>query len=437
MKFAVAFLLLSFTQFSQALEENKVFETVTNAFESETTCEGSDQKFWQLRMVEAPIGAVPASYPPFRSYHLRFSQYGCEIGDKGSIVLAPGRGESSIEYFETAIDFVNMGYSPVFVIDHRGQGFSPRLLPDQDKGHIGDFQDYVNDFAAATDAIESILEAEFSRYDEPLFYTSNSMGGAIGIGYFQMMGKRHPYQSAAILGPMIYVNYASFLDPKKEPLLRAALINAGNKMEFLTNMIARQRCNNGQCEEYSSKSFAAYDPDRLQFQPDTEKIMTHSEDRFNLKKYFWNTVDWSGLVESHYQQGEIAENWSSVVVGGATNQFARESSRQNEMMRTPTELAKMVTTPLLMITGTRDLRAYREYSKARQAWRKLRGLPPTDLSRHIQFCNDLNKESQEMLQKDSCTFVPLEGAFHEIYKESDVYRDVGMQLVDEFFMNSL
>ncbi|NQZ02155.1 MAG: hypothetical protein HRT45_15965 [Bdellovibrionales bacterium] len=97
----------------------------------------------------------------------------------------------------------------------------------------------------------------------------------------------------------------------------------------------------------------------------------------------------------------------------------------------------MVTTPLLMITGTRDLRAYREYSKARTAWRKLRGLPATDLSRSIKFCDDLNIEATAALGKPSCTFVPLEGSFHEIYKESDEYRDLGLRMVDEFFTQSL
>ena len=249
MKFFFSVLSVLLAMPAQALLEDVSLEVVVEAFESQQKCETNGENFWQLKKVETPLGVVPASYPPFRSYNLRFSQYGCELGEKGAIVIAPGRGESSIEYYETAIDYIAMGYSPVFVIDHRGQGFSPRLLPNQDMGHIGDFQDYVNDLAAATDMIEQILEADFGRYDEPLFYTSNSMGGAIGIGYFQMVGQNNPYHSAAILGSMIYVNYASFIDASKEPLLKSALINAGNQMEYLTHTIARRRCNKGLCEE--------------------------------------------------------------------------------------------------------------------------------------------------------------------------------------------
>ena len=32
------------------------------------------------------------------------------------------------------------------MVDHRGQGFSPRLLPDPDKAHVGSFSDYVSEY---------------------------------------------------------------------------------------------------------------------------------------------------------------------------------------------------------------------------------------------------------------------------------------------------
>jgi hypothetical protein len=68
--------LASYAGQAQALVESQ-------AFEQQAKCQNSGQNFWQLRKVEAPLGTVPASYPPSRSYHLKFSQFGCDLGEKG------------------------------------------------------------------------------------------------------------------------------------------------------------------------------------------------------------------------------------------------------------------------------------------------------------------------------------------------------------------
>ena len=59
-----------------------------------------------------------------------------ENGIKGSIVISVGRAESSISYYETAKSFLDIGYSPIYVIDHRGQGLSERILDNDQKSHV-------------------------------------------------------------------------------------------------------------------------------------------------------------------------------------------------------------------------------------------------------------------------------------------------------------
>ncbi len=104
-----------------------------------------------------------------------------------------------------------MEYGPIYVLDHRGQGFSPRLLDDPGKAHVGDFADYVADLQAVAEAVLEDTKALGAAADSPLWYMSNSMGGAIGLGYFQAMGADNPFTAAALVGPMIRVNYVSFV----------------------------------------------------------------------------------------------------------------------------------------------------------------------------------------------------------------------------------
>ena len=63
---------------------------------------------------------------------------------KASIVLVTGRTESYLKYQELAFDLHQQGYN-IFIIDHRGQGLSERLLKDNQKGYVKNFDDYAHD----------------------------------------------------------------------------------------------------------------------------------------------------------------------------------------------------------------------------------------------------------------------------------------------------
>ncbi|MCP5086270.1 MAG: hypothetical protein GY952_05650 [Rhodobacteraceae bacterium] len=201
---ALAAVLLGAAPGVWALEETAVFETIIARIEGDTPCEGGAEPFWQRLIAQNPQDG----------YRVRYSRFGCKLGRKGVIIVAPGRTEASVEYYETAIDFIAMGYGPIYVVDHRGQGMSPRLLPDLSKGHIERFDDYVADFRAVVEAVQSDLSEFGGTSSPPLFFVSNSMGGAIGLGYFQVVGERNPFTAAVLAGPMIRVNYISFVDPQ-------------------------------------------------------------------------------------------------------------------------------------------------------------------------------------------------------------------------------
>ncbi|MCB2129455.1 MAG: alpha/beta hydrolase [Rhodobacteraceae bacterium] len=95
-------------------------------------------------------------------------------GDKGTVLLFPGRTECIEKYGPAAAEFAKRGYS-MATLDWRGQGLADRLIADPDPGHVGRFSDYQLDVAAFV---------EFARSEslpEPFFLVCHSMGGCIGL----------------------------------------------------------------------------------------------------------------------------------------------------------------------------------------------------------------------------------------------------------------
>jgi lysophospholipase len=408
------FLLVAifFSSFAQAIEEDQSYDAIVDFLVSGKTCSDDDsQAFWQLKTIPTPKRAFQNG----RKYQLRYSKYGCTLGSKGALVISPGRTEASPEYYETAIDFIQRGYSPVYVIDHRGQGMSPRLLPDPSKGHVEEFEDYISDLNTATKAfIEDLETLGFDQSRDHLFFTSNSMGSAIGIGYFGIIGDNSPYSAAAILGSQIRINYLSFINKPPTRLNNAIYNEAGviAQASFACNV-------QNKCDDYArSEVFGPYVPGSRQFTyeddiKDQEKLMTHSENRYNLKTYLWDDHDWSFL---DYQD----ENWISPALGGATFRWTYTATKFVRKMRSTRFIKDLPDRPLLILTGTNDLRAYKPYIDG-----------STDLSWHSDYCQKINEKNRH--RKKLCTFMPLKGSFHEIYKESDQYRNQALEIVDNFF----
>ncbi|HCU64859.1 MAG TPA: hypothetical protein DF774_03780 [Rheinheimera sp.] len=111
-----------------------------------------------------------------------------------ALVLIPGRIEAGHKYAEFIADALHSGYQ-VFVLDHRGQGASERLLADPQRGYVKDFSDYVADLQLF---IEKIIPGCCSL---PLLAVAHSMGGAILAAYLQQQ-RSNPVQAAIFSSPM-------------------------------------------------------------------------------------------------------------------------------------------------------------------------------------------------------------------------------------------
>ncbi|MBL0600011.1 alpha/beta fold hydrolase [Aeromonas jandaei] len=114
-----------------------------------------------------------------------------------AILIVNGRVESYLKYQELAWDLWRQGYS-LYLIDHRGQGMSGRMLNDPQKGYVDQFDDYVVDLKQFHDQI--------IMADQPakLFLLAHSMGGAISARYLE----RWPddIKAAVLSSPMLGIN---------------------------------------------------------------------------------------------------------------------------------------------------------------------------------------------------------------------------------------
>lgn len=79
---------------------------------------------------------------------IRYVQFTDPAHDK-VLVISSGRSESYVKYPEVLYDFFHLGFD-VFIMDHRGQGLSRRMLDDPQKGHVERFDDYIDDFSQFT-----------------------------------------------------------------------------------------------------------------------------------------------------------------------------------------------------------------------------------------------------------------------------------------------
>jgi len=141
------------------------------------------------------------------------------------IVLVTGRSESYLKYQELAFDLHQQGYN-IFIIDHRGQGLSERLLADKQKGYVKNFDDYAHDLNQFIDGVvvkSCVNDPTKSTLAKP-HLLAHSMGGAIAVRMMQLYPST--VKSAVLTSPMIAVNNGNIPN-----WLAKTIIYTGNKLE--------------------------------------------------------------------------------------------------------------------------------------------------------------------------------------------------------------
>lgn len=328
-------------------------------------------------------------------YQVRYTRFGNGQGEKGSLVVSPGRTETSLKYAELAYDFIQKGYSPIFIIDHRGQGLSPRELENTNKGFVVDFNHYVDDFE---DFVNQVVLKDSYTAKDSLYLIGHSMGVAITNIYNQRVGKSNPFKAAFFSGGMIKIN----LD--------------GNApyFEWATRGVTYKVCNGWQgfmgleCHGYVQKKWLDYDASSRSIDEDNPDAynMTRSRARFSYRDFLWNDFAPMNSNTSIYDQYESHENWNGLALGGPTTQWMWQAVKANMNMRKKKEVKK-IAIPYLMMTGSQDVRAV--------------------LKAHRKYCEKVDKYAV------SCEYIEPVGGFHELLLESDDYRNKTIQTIESFF----
>ncbi len=134
-----------------------------------------------MEPVAAPYHAALARGPEGGSAHWVKAADGVRLrvvmwpgGERGTVLIFPGRTEPAEKYGPTAAALVAAGFTCV-AIDWRGQGLSDRALGDPMVGHVCDFSEYQQD----VDALVAL--ARTLGLPELIYILSHSMGGAIAL----------------------------------------------------------------------------------------------------------------------------------------------------------------------------------------------------------------------------------------------------------------
>ncbi|MGL6336466.1 alpha/beta fold hydrolase [Aeromonas jandaei] len=269
-----------------------------------------------------------------------------------AILIVNGRVESYLKYQELAWDFWRQGYS-LYLIDHRGQGMSGRMLNDHDKGYVDQFDDYVVDMKQFHDQI--------IMADKPakLFLLAHSMGGAISARYLE----RWPddIRAAVLSSPMLGINLGGL--PKW--LAKGLATTIGT----VGGWFGEPPYGPGQ-GPYQDHGFA-------------DNELTHSHSRYQAFRQ---------IYEQHPQikLGGATAHWIYQGIAGADAAIAD---------------AGAIKTPLLLLQAGND--------------------SVVDNAAQDAFCSKANCEGGKPLR--------IEGAWHELFIESDDKRQPALTAMLDFF----
>ena len=160
-------------------------------------------------LANVTIGSFVGVPNQSRTVDLHYRLYDAHDEHHGCVVVVAGMTEAATTYQEVIYDLVRNGFS-AYIYDHRGHGFSSRLLPgkrDTDKGHVDKFDNMVLDL----ERFVSLVRGWRTSQPDPrtnslrpapgrIHILANSMGGTVASQYLSR-GTLH-VTSAAMVAPM-------------------------------------------------------------------------------------------------------------------------------------------------------------------------------------------------------------------------------------------
>ncbi|OYQ33461.1 hypothetical protein CHU95_13750 [Niveispirillum lacus] len=277
--------------------------------------------------------------------YLRLSRWQAPIPpapEAPTILVLPGRAGQVERYSELAVDLTARGLH-VLSMDWRGQGGSSRCLPDHMMGHVGYFDQYLDDLDAA-------LGHWREKVRGPFLALGHSMGGHSLMRY--VAERPHPFAGIIASAPMLAINTA--------PL-----------PEWLAMWLARQAVKAGYANAYAPLQGPRWTADPLPF---AGNRLTSDARRFALMQ-------------------QVMERDPSVALGGASWGWLNGAFASIRHLFDQDRL-EQVAVPILILSARAD-RIVRPHSHDRAAAR----LPNCTLIRFEQGEHELLIETDAVRDK--------------------------------------
>jgi lysophospholipase len=318
--------------------------------------------------------------------HYRLYRHRAE--SRGGVVVAAGRTEGLVMYQELIRDLVHNGYS-VYIHDHRGQGFSQRLLTsDPTMGYVDEFDYYVQDLAAFVDGPVGAVRAAPAAAGRPLFLIAHSMGGAVSALYLGS-GVRSPIAAAALVTPMMEPWTAGGNDPGLVARLADAFCDASGVPLGPLPWLSESYADGADFDTlYAGVRLAP---------PDAPNDLTHSAGRF--------LRHWQARDQARCEGADCGS--ADAKVGGVSLRWFNQACQGSGKARN--EAAARIQIPVLLLQGSRDTVVKPQAQKT--------------------FCMRLNGAQGS----GYCVGRTVPGARHALLIEADAHRLPALRRVLGFF----
>ncbi|MBY0518111.1 MAG: alpha/beta fold hydrolase [Bacteriovoracaceae bacterium] len=219
-----------------------------------------------------------------KNIEIHFAHWSSSQAARRCLVILPGRSEPIEKYaeFMHSIEQKLSGQFHYFLMDHRGQGLSGRMLEDSQIGYVDQFKNYSLD-------VESLFNNILSKYEchEKILF-AHSMGGGIAVDFVQK--NPHLVDRLLLTSPMLKILTKPYSYPVARILIEGFMLaGKGNKYSV------------GQGPFEENQSFASNN-------------VTHSEVRFK-------------------QSLEIFAQNPKTKLGGASNRWIHETMNGTKKIR--------------------------------------------------------------------------------------------------------
>jgi len=257
----------------------------------------------------------------------------------GTVFLLNGRTEFIDKYFEAVQRLIERRYQ-VFALDWRGQGLSDRLLPDPEKGHVGNFADYEGDLAAM---LKWAVAEEAPR---PFLVLAHSMGGHNALRF--ALSHDQAFDGLALCAPMLGVKLPGPRFPLQALVAvlsaiapKAYALGQGPMRPSDTQFAGNLLCSDPRRFAVLTDSLAAEPQLRLGGVTNRWLDQAFTSMRFihdRLAQFDRPMVIFSGLADrivdstSHRTATQIARQARLVAIAGANHEILREADRYQDQL---------------------------------------------------------------------------------------------------------